>query len=596
MKITQMNTTSAAVLLLIFSIAQIDAALYRSCTETSDPAADSLSFMIALRNQRMSIILEALNSVSNPSSSEYGNFWDWREIVRTTSDDIARREVMDFLTAHKADIESASADGQWLRIKMVRQDIEAAFSCRIVRHQCKANDASEFVDRAVPVSGPPVVPSQLSKHVDLILGLWDLPISREEPQPVFQSLGSAFSAAPSSWPPGPWLTISQIRSFYSVNSQHVVNASTTASVFEINAPYETYNPSDLATFQQLSGLPEQPVSQFAGDPVTTGCPQYTCAEPNLDVEMLMGMAPGVNLTYWTTNVLPVPPAGDVVLQWLINLASTPNPSWIHSISYGPPESHLSAAMLQRMNEEFVKLSLRGITFITSSGDDGVNRRTARGNPSQCGLSPQYPASNPWVTTVGGTMGPEYSISERTCQTNVDGYKTTITSGGGFSIFYDQPDYQTAAVNTYLQWAQAQGVLPPANTFNSSKRAYPDVSLLAHGIDTIINGNFLPLGGTSASAPLFAGMMALILDARLQAGLPPLGPINPLLYKLAANSPDVFNDMIVGDNRCTGVYGASKSYTCCPYGFNATKGWDPVTGLGSVNFDKLKAAFMKIAMD
>ena len=312
---------------------------------------------------------------------------------------------------------------------------------------------------------------------------------------------------------------------------------------------ERYNPPDLASFQKLCGLPASPVTTFRGDNVTLGCDEYTCAEPNLDVELLRGLAPYANFTYWSTNI---PDSGDTtaILVWLLRLAADPAPSLVQSMSWGPGEAGHSPALLQRMDEEFAKLAARGITFVTSSGDDGVNDRTARGNVANCGLAPQYPATSPWVTAVGGTMGPEYSQPERTCATDAPKF-ADITSGGGFSTVYAQPTYQTTAVQGYLRRMAGTNTLPPASAFNASNRAYPDVAMLAHQVDTIINQALFPGSGTSASAPLFAGMVALVLQDRLDAGLPALGLLNPRLYALAEDAAATpFNDITVGDNHCT----------------------------------------------
>jgi len=253
---------------------------------------------------------------------------------------------------------------------------------------------------------------------------------------------------------------------------------------------------------------------------------------------------------------------------------------------------MSADVARRTDEELAKLSARGLTFVASSGDDGVNERTARGAPANCGLSPQYPASSPWVTAVGGTMGPELSIPERTCETDVDG--ASITSGGGFSSLWAQPPYQRSAVEAYLAAMAGTGALPPIAMYNRTMRAYPDVALIAHNIDTIVNQQLFPGAGTSASAPLFAGMLARILAARLTHGMPPFGLLNIHLYQLAG-SP-AFRDITVGANRCTGIYGSHQNYTCCPYGFNATTGWDPVTGLGSIDYPALKQGLLTVGRD
>eukprot|EP01097_Dermamoeba_algensis_P008449 TRINITY_DN5641_c0_g3_i1.p2 TRINITY_DN5641_c0_g3~~TRINITY_DN5641_c0_g3_i1.p2 ORF type:complete len:118 (-),score=41.80 TRINITY_DN5641_c0_g3_i1:144-497(-) len=89
------------------------------------------------------------------------------------------------------------------------------------------------------------------------------------------------------------------------------------------------------------------------------------------------------------------------------------------------------------------------------------------------------------------------------------------------------------------------------------------------------------GGTSASSPIVAGIVALLNDYRLKRKLDPIGPFNPLLYKIAYNYPAAFNDVTVGDNVCTedGCSSSCKGYFC-------TKGWDPVTGWGSPVYSEL----------
>lgn len=531
-------------------------------------------------------VYTAAESVSDPLSPLYGNYWTWEKMMATTSNHKSQQFALTFFEAQFAEVHSVSRDGLWLTLTVPISRLENVFNISCFQYDCNPGHHPTntiTLHRCTPYH---VIPASLHPHVDFIGGLTDWPFFGIDATPSIRSFQKSSQVPPSHWPAGPFMNMSSIQELYSVK---VVTSklNSSAAVFEVNAPYELYNPPDLEAFQKLSALPDSPVSNFAGDKVTLGCTNYACIEPVLDVEMLMGMAPGVNFTYWTTDIAN--PSGNVILQWLINLASNPEPSWIHSISWGPPESHLTADLATRMDQEFAKLCTRGLTFVTSSGDDGVNYRAARGHPDQCGLSPQYPAGSSWVTTVGGSSGPEYGQPERTCQTNIPNYPTTTTSGGGFSIWYKQPGYQTNVVKSYLE--NMKSSLPPPSTYNPSNRAYPDLALIANNIDTITNGIFIPNGGTSASAPIFAGMLALILDARFQHALPAFGSLNPLLYHIAEQSPHAFNDLTIGDNHCTGIYGSDRNYTCCPYGFTASKGWDPVTGLGSVNFENLSSALL-----
>lgn len=100
------------------------------------------------------------------------------------------------------------------------------------------------------------------------------------------------------------------------------------------------------------------------------------------------------------------------------------------------------------------------------------------------------------------------------------------------------------------------------------------------------------GGTSASGPLFAGLLALLNDVRLNAGKPPLGFANPFLYKAASVYAGAYNPVTFGDNRC-GELGKFGQQSCCQYGFDAAPLWNPLTGLGTPNYSVLKQAAMEL---
>lgn len=146
-------------------------------------------------------------------------------------------------------------------------------------------------------------------------------------------------------------------------------------------------------------------------------------------------------------------------------------------------------------------------------------------------------------------------------------------------------YQSEVVSAYL--SSSSNLIPPLNLFNSKGRAYPDVALMGYGYEVYANSRVSYECGTSASAPVFAAMIAIINSRRKSMGLSSVGFINPALYSIAtnANFSSVFNDIIVGENNCPS--GSGK--VCCEYGFYAAHGWDPVTGLGSVNFENLAIA-------
>jgi subtilase family serine protease len=198
-------------------------------------------------------------------------------------------------------------------------------------------------------------------------------------------------------------------------------------------------------------------------------------------------------------------------------------------------------------------------------------------PKAVQLYPSWPASSPWVTAVGATRFVGQKVGSAEMASDQFG------SGGGFSSQFSQsPDatYQSAAVAKYLSTVD-KSTLPPADAFPAMGRATPDVSALGEGYQVLVGGRVQSIGGTSASSPAFAGMVALLNEARLNAGKPAMGFLNTFLYK----NEDAFTTVTLGSNK------VGRGGQALPYGFNCSAGWDPATGLGTPKFDKLLAAAM-----
>ncbi|KZT63834.1 subtilisin-like protein [Daedalea quercina L-15889] len=247
---------------------------------------------------------------------------------------------------------------------------------------------------------------------------------------------------------------------------------------------------------------------------------------------------------------------------------------IISTSYGYTEALLGPAYIQRQCYEYGKLGLMGVTFLYSSGDNGVAGNgeclDADGAESYSGtrFNPGFPGTCPYVTSVGATQvqpGKTVNDPEVACDTN-------IYSGGGFSNVFAIPDWQVDAVHGYLN---NYSVAYAADVYNSSgiSRGYPDIALNGLNYSVISNGLIQLVAGTSASAPTAAAILSGVNDARLAAGKSPIGFINPTIY--SSNFSSGFNDITSGNNP-----------GCGTDGFSAQPGWDPVTGLGTLNFPKL----------
>merc|ERR1712137_871388 len=177
-------------------------------------------------------------------------------------------------------------------------------------------------------------------------------------------------------------------------------------------------------------------------------------------------------------------------------------------------------------------------------------------------------------TACTALGSSYKCASGGTEVAVSQPVAGFTSGGGFSTYTPRPSYQDSAVEGYLKSGVA---LPPSSYFNSSNRGYPDVAALGNNFAVYLNsyGGWTTVGGTSASSPTFASIASYLNSAAIKKTGKPLGFLNPLLYKMAAEQPSAFTDITVGDNKCTedGCFSSCK-------GYDAHKGWDPVTGLGT----------------
>ena len=240
------------------------------------------------------------------------------------------------------------------------------------------------------------------------------------------------------------------------------------------------------------------------------------------------------------------------------------------MSYGQYESEAGVSSMESFNSAAIKLGTQGKTVVVSSGDDGVAGNKAQGQVGVCDYAPQWPATSPYVTTVGATQGPETNpgTDEIACSSNpLTEDPAYISSGGGFSDTWLTQDWQADAVAGFL----AQKNIDYGSGYNTKGRGYPDVALLGHNYPVFEGGVGYLEDGTSASTPVFAAMLSLINARRLAAGKSSVGFANPALYSLYASNPELFNDITEGSNNCAAGGWDGPANCCERYGFHTTTG-------------------------
>jgi hypothetical protein len=375
--------------------------------------------------------------------------------------------------------------------------------------------------------------------------------------------------------------------------------------------------ADVETFQHAAGVrvhdPVLVLVPGTGDPTQIS---GDFAEGDLDVEYTSSIAPGAIVYYVFTGSNQNFSAFDS-LQFVVdnNLAR------IISSSYGLCESALSSSDYAGLESILSQAASQGQSLIAATGDTG-STDCANVNglpvPVRQGLAVDYPASSEFSTGIGGTEVTAAAVSSDTFWTRASG-NDVISSATSYipeQVWNDDVAAQgifssggggTSALTARPPWQTGVPGIP-----NGSNRLVPDISLAASPenvgflfcsgdvLQTGVNGScsngfrdidntFLTVaGGTSFAAPIFAGMVA-VLEQKLSAG--GQGVIASTLYGIAANPSkyaSAFHDIIFGGNQC--LAGPSKCTTVTQSSFAAGPGYDQASGLGSIDFANLMAAW------
>lgn len=486
-------------------------------------------------------------------------------------------------------------------------------------------------------SGEPSVPMPLANMVMFLHHLHDFP---PKPRVKLKANLTSYQSGNHFLTPGDFAVIYDLGTLYAAGG--------TGQKIAIIGQ-STVNTTDLNNFRSSAGLPASTVTMTLAGGAATRCPGDE-GESDLDLEWSGGVAQNASVTFVYAGL----GSGDTcsarsfdvwnALQYAIDHNVAP----FVSTSYGfceSPSIGITVAQAQTFQGWIQQGQTQGQTVTAASGDAGAADCDS-GASATHGLAVDVPASIPEVTGAGGNQftgdaagaltgtkpnttaaaDPPYWAASKTgsdvvvtaleyipeeawndttasqcLQSTPSNPPALCASGGGASQYFSKPSWQT-------------GTGVPAD----GKRDVPDISVTTSqywdpylvcsedsGTSSIQSscvtgfrdnsGNFTAVGGTSAAAPTFTAILALINQFVGNAGNTGLAPINPTLYSLAASTPSAFHDVPPGSNN---MVPCTSGTTDCPtgttqIGFSTSVGYDQVTGLGSPSVTELANAWNSV---
>jgi kumamolisin len=310
--------------------------------------------------------------------------------------------------------------------------------------------------------------------------------------------------------------------------------------------------SDVTAFWQANGI-AQSLNNIEKIQVAAGPLPGPSGEETLDVEWSSGMASGAKVRIYATADLSFDHLDQAYQRIINDLPSQPDLHQV-SLSYGLGETYASDAQMQTDAQYFASMAGGGVSVFVSSGDGGANPGL-NGQDHSGPVQTESPANDPNVTAIGGTS---LHLNAATGVTSSEG--AWSSGGGGISQFFSRP-----------MWQNGTGVP------SGSNRLVPDAALAADpntGGYLILHNALYQAGGTSWSAPSWAGICAMINQARATLGQSPLGLLGPKIYPLIGTS--AICDITTGNNGANGTY-------------NSGAGFDLCTGVGVPNVTLLQKA-------
>jgi hypothetical protein len=505
------------------------------------PSTNRLDLAIGLPLRDTDALERLLARLHDPASPDYRRYLtpaQFAERFGPTEADYAA--VAAFARAHGLVVKARHADRRILDVQGAAADVERAFgvTLHVYRHPREGRrfygpDREPAVAKGLPVAD--------------VWGLSDFP--RPRPMNTGPRPRAAAAAAPSggSGPGGAYRGY-DFRNAYAVGATNLTGLGQVIGLLQVDGFYT----NDIAAYASQAGLPNVPLQTVLLDGFT-GTPGINNAEVAMDIELAISMAPGLaGVIVYEGNPGSFYPTHILSRMASDNLARQISSSWTWT---GGPSSSVDSYLQQ--------MAAQGQSYFQASGDSDAYPAGFIDNAANY----TAPVDSPYLTCVGGTTLTMAGSGAAWSSETVWNWGGGTGSSGGSSSYYAIPAWQA-------------GVSMAGNQGSAVYRNVPDVALTADDVYVIhSNGSTDTFGGTSCAAPLWAGFCALANERAAQRGLPPVGFLNPALYRIGAGAAygAAFHDTTTGNNTSP----SSPAAFYAVAGYDLCTGWGTPTGIGMI---------------